>query len=88
MCVLPGLMGFDLGLGEGLDGDGEEVIGVVSGCKIGKPNRIRILNAFRIPAPSALFCCFSFTQCTMDDSSNGRVVALYLADTRCHQSKK
>ena len=62
MCVLPGLMGFDLGLGEGLDGDGEEVIGVVSGCKIGKPNIIVIPNAFSIPAPSVLFCCFPFSQ--------------------------
>ena len=30
MCVLPGLVRLDFGLGEGLDGDGEEVIGVVS----------------------------------------------------------
>ena len=25
MCILPGLVGLDLGLGEGLDGDGEEI---------------------------------------------------------------
>ena len=30
MCVLPGLVGLDLGVGAGLDGDGEEVVGVVS----------------------------------------------------------
>ena len=29
MFVLPGLVKLDLGLGEGLDGDGEKVIGVV-----------------------------------------------------------
>ena len=34
MCILPGLVRMDLGLGEGLDGDDEEVIGVVSGCEI------------------------------------------------------
>ena len=31
--TIPGLVRLDLGLGEGLDGDGEEVIGVVSGCE-------------------------------------------------------
>ena len=30
MCVLPGLVRLDLGVGGGLDGDGEEVVGVVS----------------------------------------------------------
>ena len=30
MCLLPGLVGLDLGYGEGLNGDGEEVISVVS----------------------------------------------------------
>ena len=34
MCLLPGLVRLDLGLREGLDGDDEEVIGVVSGCEI------------------------------------------------------
>ena len=34
MCVLPGLVRLDLSLGEGLDGDGEEVNGVVSGCEM------------------------------------------------------
>ena len=36
MCVLPGLVRLDLGLGEGLDGDDDEpneVVGVVSGCE-------------------------------------------------------
>ena len=33
MCVLPGFVWLDLGLVEGLDGDGEEVNGVVSGCE-------------------------------------------------------
>ena len=37
MWVLPGLLMLDLGLGEGLDGDGEEVIGVVSGCEMHHP---------------------------------------------------
>ena len=31
---LCGLVRLDLGYGEGLDGDGEEVIGVVLGCEI------------------------------------------------------
>ena len=30
MCVLPGLARLDLGVGGGLDGDGEEVFGVGS----------------------------------------------------------
>ena len=30
MCVLPGLVRLDLGVGAGLDGDGEKVVGVVS----------------------------------------------------------
>ena len=30
MCVLPGLVRLDLGVGAGLDGDGEEVVGVGS----------------------------------------------------------
>ena len=30
ICVLPGLVRLDLGIGGGLDGDGEEVVGVVS----------------------------------------------------------
>ena len=30
MCVLPGLVRLDLGVGGGLDGDGDEVVGVVS----------------------------------------------------------
>ena len=30
MCILPGLVRLDLGVGVGLDGDGEEVVGVVS----------------------------------------------------------
>ena len=30
MCVLPGLVRLDLGVGGGLDGDGEEVVGAVS----------------------------------------------------------
>ena len=34
MCVLPGVVGLDLSLGYGLDGDGEGVIGVVSGCEM------------------------------------------------------
>ena len=34
VCVLPGLVRLDLSSGGGLDGDGEEVVGVVSGCKI------------------------------------------------------
>ena len=34
MCVLPGLLRFGLSIGGGLDGVGEEVIGVVSGCEI------------------------------------------------------
>ena len=35
MCVLPGLVRLDLGIGGGLNGDGEEVAGGwVSGCKI------------------------------------------------------
>ena len=34
MCILPGLVRLDLGLGAGLDGDGEEVVGVVSGCEM------------------------------------------------------
>ena len=34
MCTLPGLVGLDLGLGKGLDGDGGEVIGVVSRCEM------------------------------------------------------
>ena len=33
MNVQPGLVRLDLGLGEGLDGDDEEVVGVVSGCE-------------------------------------------------------
>ena len=32
LCILPGLVGLDLGYREGLDRDGEVVIGVVSGC--------------------------------------------------------
>ena len=36
MWVLPGLLMLDLGLGEGVDGNGEGVIGVVSGCEMGK----------------------------------------------------
>ena len=32
MCILPGLVGLDLGVGGGLDVDGEEVVGVVSFC--------------------------------------------------------
>ena len=34
MCVLPGLVRLDLGVGGGLDGDSEEVVGVVS-CEMG-----------------------------------------------------
>ena len=34
MCVLPGLLRLDLSLGKGLDGDDEEVVGVVSGCEM------------------------------------------------------
>ena len=34
MCVLPGLVRLDLGIGGGLNGDGEEGIGVVSGCEM------------------------------------------------------
>ena len=34
MCVLPGLVRLDLGVGGGLDGDGKEVVGVVS-CEMG-----------------------------------------------------
>ena len=30
MCILPLLVRLDLGIGGGLDGDGEEVVGVVS----------------------------------------------------------
>ena len=30
MCLLPGLVLLDLGVGSGLDGDGEKVVGVVS----------------------------------------------------------
>ena len=30
MCVLPGLLRLDLSLGGGVDGDGEEVVGVVT----------------------------------------------------------
>ena len=30
MCILPGLVMLDLGVGGGLDGDSEEVAGVVS----------------------------------------------------------
>ena len=30
MCILPGLVMLDLCIGGGLDGDGEEVVGVVS----------------------------------------------------------
>ena len=33
MCVLPGLVRLDLGVGGGLGGAGEEVVGVVS-CKM------------------------------------------------------
>ena len=36
MCILPGLVSLDLGIGGGLDGDGEEVIVVVSGCEMEK----------------------------------------------------
>ena len=35
LCKLPGLVRFNLGIrGGGLVGDGEEVVGVVSGCGI------------------------------------------------------
>ena len=34
VVILPGLVRLDLGIGGGLVGDGEEVIGVVSGCEI------------------------------------------------------
>ena len=34
MCILPGLVRLDLGIGEGLDGGGDQVIRVVSGCEI------------------------------------------------------
>ena len=30
MCILPGLVMLDLGVGGGLDNDGDEVVGVVS----------------------------------------------------------
>ena len=30
MCILPGLVRLDLGFGGGLDGGGEEVVGLVS----------------------------------------------------------
>ena len=33
MCVLSGLVWLDLSLGGGLDGDDDEVVGVVSGCE-------------------------------------------------------
>ena len=33
-AIVPGLVRLDLGIGGGLVGDGEEVIGLVSGCKI------------------------------------------------------
>ena len=35
MCILPGLVMLDLGISGGLDGDGEEVVGVVS-CEMEK----------------------------------------------------
>ena len=34
LCVLPELVRLDLGVGSGLDCDGEEVVGVVSCCEI------------------------------------------------------
>ena len=35
MCILPGLVMLELGIGSGLVGDGEEVFGVVS-CEMKK----------------------------------------------------
>ena len=34
MGILPGLVRLDLRIGGGLDGGGEELIGVVSGCGV------------------------------------------------------
>ena len=34
MCILPGMVRLDLGLGEGLDSDDGEVVGVVLGCEM------------------------------------------------------
>ena len=44
MCILPGLVTLDLVVGGGLDGDGEEVVGVVS-CEM---ENYMVINLNRI----------------------------------------
>ena len=44
MGILPGLVRLDLSIGGGLDGDGEEVVGVVS-FEMEKPGLVKIDHA-------------------------------------------
>ena len=41
MCIIPGLLRLDLSIGGGLDGDGEEVVGVVS-CELEKKYSVKL----------------------------------------------
>ena len=60
--VLPGLVRLDLGVGGGLDGDGEEVAGVVCTAQLAR-HQIPILTppnrgAFRLHDTAAYYCQF------------------------------
>ena len=60
MCVLPGLVRLDLGVGGGLDVDSEEVVGVVS-CEMDKSVETTYGIFLRLIPTFLSFITLSFT---------------------------